>query len=144
MHEPKKLACERLSPFHKSASNIIHSAIRLAKMFSMRVAHCTACPHCMQFGAATSVLCLACRCTTPHHLHNANANRAQGHACRSAVPPVQKCQCGCELVGGGEALPDLAQYKHGTVLYGTVMWHCAFSTSLVDYGVVRCVSFHTL
>ena len=32
-----------------------------------------------------------------------------------ATATVQKCQCGCELAGGGEALPDLL-HSHGTVM----------------------------
>ena len=51
-----------------------------------------------------SMLCmlLTC-CETLHHLHTSSSADSN----RALVPQyiVQKCQCGSELAGGGEALP---------------------------------------
>ena len=41
----------------------------------MRVAHCTACPHCIQCGAVPSAVCYALHAAV-HYLHNANAKCA--------------------------------------------------------------------
>ena len=91
----KQLASERLSPFHKSVSNITHSVIpkqnvmyaccTLYSMPSMRTVWC---------GIQCSVLCFACCCATLQHLHtsssNANANRA-------LVPQYRNVSAGVNL-----------------------------------------------
>ena len=93
---PNRRMLGSLSTFHKSASSITPFCHCLAKTFSMRVAHCTACPHCIQCGAATSpgVLCFACccLCAPPHHLHNASANCVLVCCTYSTE---NSCQCGC-------------------------------------------------
>ena len=65
----KKKACERLLPIHQSIS-FKHHPLRhcLAKTFSMRVAHCTACPHCIQFGAATNTVFYASHAVVRPHI----------------------------------------------------------------------------
>ena len=83
---------EKLSPFHKSASNITPSTIpeqnvqhAYCTLYSMPSRHTVWC------GNQCSVLCFACCYATLHDLHTSNATKP----CTRAS--VQKCQCLCEL-----------------------------------------------
>ena len=78
----------------------------------MFVVHCTACPHCTQFGAATGAVSYAlhavvqpCSICILHIVDSVNAKRQL-----YTNATVQTCQCGCELAGGEETLPDLLHY----------------------------------
>ena len=57
-------------------------------------------------------LCLAYCCATLRHLHTTGTccrlKECNRQPCASAT--VHKRQCGCELAGGEEALPDLVHY----------------------------------
>ena len=89
---------ERLLTFHKSASNITHAAIASQERSACvlhTVQHALTAYSLGRPPVQCSMLCML--------------------LCASAT--VQKFQCGCELAGGGEALPDLVHYiyYHGIV-----------------------------
>ena len=124
----KKLVLKGLSTFRKSASNISHSAITSQERSAcvLHTVYSTACPHCIQFGAASAEFyalhavvrpCIICI------LHCSSSMPQYRNA--SAVVNLQVvgkcCQTSCTTMG---------LYSH------VALSHCAFSTSLVD--------FHTL
>ena len=100
----KKLACERLSPFHKSASNITHSAIAERKRSACvlyTVQHALTAFSLVRQPAQCSVLCMPRRCAIPHHLHNTNASRVLVPQYRNVSAVVKlrvvrkRCQTSC-------------------------------------------------
>ena len=64
----------------------------------------------------------ACCCATPRHLHNANANRALGHTCRTLYPQYRNVSAVVNLwvVGEGGGRCQTSR-TISMVLYGTVM-----------------------
>ena len=85
-------------------------------------------------------VCFACFCATPHHLHNANANRAlHVHDCvvlcatHSTEMSVRLWTCGWWR---SIARPRALQVQHG--LYSHV------ALCILHFAGARCVDFHTL
>ena len=98
------LGLERLSTSHKSASNITYSA-NVSRKCSARVLrtvqNAVSAYSLVWPPVQCSVLCMP-RCFTA----------------------VQRCQCGCEVVGGGEALPYLVHSMYHA-------WDCTCSTVIL-------------
>ena len=103
----------------------------------MHVAHCTACPHSIQFGATTSAVFYVLHAVVRpalHHLQtsNANANRAQvpPHRTVSGVMKLKvagkRCQTSCNTCRS----TTMGLYSHVALL------QCAFSTLLVDFHTI--------
>ena len=93
----KILVLERLSTSHKSASNITHSAIASRKRSARvlrTVQHAVSAYSLERPPVQCSVLCMPRCCTTPHHLHNTNANRVLVPQYRDASAVVRLCVVG--------------------------------------------------
>ena len=82
MPEPKKLACERLSTFRKSASNTIHSAIASLKRLAC-VLHTTQYALTAYSLVRPAVQCSMLACC---HLHTSNSTSNNANANRPLVP----------------------------------------------------------
>ena len=117
------LVLERLSTFHKLASNITYSAIasRKCSAFVLRtVQHAISAYSLVRPPVQCSVLCMPRCCTTPHHLHNTNSNRVlvQQYSDASAVVKLwvvgKRCYTSCTPCT-----------MHGIVR--VALPHCAFS-----------------
>ena len=128
----RKVARERLLPFHKSASNITHSSIAEQKrsvcvLYTVQRAlvHTVLVRQPVQ----CSVLCMPRRCTTPYHLHTTNANCA-------LVPQYRNVSAVVKLQVVGKRCPTSCSTCTMRGIVHVSLSHCAFSTSLVD--------FHTL
>ena len=128
----KVLVLDRLSTSHKSVSNITYSANASRKRSACvlrTVQHAVSTYSLVRPPVQCSVLCMPWCFTTPHHLHNTNANRV-------LVPQYSAASAVVKLWMVGKRCHTLCTPCTMHRIVRVAPSHCAFSTSLVD--------FHTL